>query len=311
MGKRKADEIKVISASPTRRPYASQIAIVLGEGHEFGFDGEACLLTDEMSIVRITPSKDKHKQEGKRLQKLVATVEGFANAGKAEQMGLRLSLAVLWSAVSMKCPLKLEYHTPQPCMVYDRSQRKGGLSMTCYGTLHLRSNANKIAELINQVFSKDINVDPKLLISMELFASARLESTERARFIGLVSSLEPLASPISYHNQDIGNVVSNFITQLNSISSIPEHTRNSIAGRARNLCSESVSQAIARFVKTYFPNNPQVVESVKQAYHIRSNILHEGVFDAELDEKSRELEDIIRHIYSGIIGLDLLAPVNL
>jgi len=57
-------------------------------------------------------------------------------------------------------------------------------------------------ELINQVLSKKIDFDPKLLISMELFASARLESTERARFIGLVSSLEPLTAQESYENQE-------------------------------------------------------------------------------------------------------------
>ena len=52
MSKKTNEEIKVISESPKRRPYASKIAVILGGGYEFGFDGEACLLTDEKCKVR-------------------------------------------------------------------------------------------------------------------------------------------------------------------------------------------------------------------------------------------------------------------
>ena len=307
MSKKKIEEIKVISENPNRRPYASQIAMILGEGFEFGFDGEACLLTEEKFIVRIFPEKEKKKKDGKKQQKLIATIEGFTTAGQAEQMGLKLSLALLWSAVSKKWPLKLDYHTPQPCMVYDRTRKRGGLRFSGHLSLHVRSDANKVAELIDQILSKKFDVDPNLLISMELFASARLESTERAKFIGLVSSLEPLASQESYNNQEIENLVNEFIHQLNEILSINENVKNSIAGRARMLCNESISQSVIRLVENYIPDNPKVVESIVEAYKIRSNILHYGTFDADLDEKSNELEDIIRYIYGKILELPLLA----
>jgi hypothetical protein len=311
MSKKKNEEIKVISESPNRRPYASKIAMILGEGLEFGFDGEACLLTEEKCIVRISPDKEKAKRDGKKLQKLNATIEGFATAGQAEQMGLKLSLALLWSAVSRKWPLKLDYHTPQPCMVYDRTQNRGGFHIVASGSLHLRDDPKTVAELINQILSKEIDVDPNLLISMELFTSARLESTERTRFIGLISSLEPLASQELYNNQEIDNLVDKFIDQLSNITSINEYIKNSIVGRARMLCNESISQSIAKLVKNYIPDNPKVVESVAEAYKIRSNILHHGTYDTDLDEKSNELEDIIRYIYSKILELPLLvAPTN-
>lgn len=310
MNKRKAEEIEAIADSPKRRPYASKISLVLGEGLEYGFDGEACLLIDENCIVRIKPENEKISEKGKVLQKLTATIEGFATAGRAEQMGLKLSLALLWTAVSKKWPLKLDYHTPQPCMVFDRTQMRG-LRFSGQASLHVRSSANKVSELINKVLSKEIEFDPKLLISMELFASARLESTERAKFIGLVSALEPLASQKSYGNQEFDTLISSFISQVNQIDSIPENIKNSISGRARSLNSESISQAITRFVGKYFPGNSKIIKSVKEAYDIRSSILHEGTFDADLDEKGKLLEDVIRHIYSKILGLDLLFPVDI
>lgn len=311
MKKRKVEEINVISDSPKRRPYASKIALVLAEGLEYGFDGEACLMLDGDFVVRVKPEDQKINEDGKKLQKLTATIEGFATAGKAEEMGLKLSLALLWTAVSRKWHLKLDYHTPQPCMVFDRTQSLGGLRFSGHASVLLRSSANKVSELINEILSKQIEFDPRLLISMELFTSARLESTERAKFIGLVSSLEPLATPESYGNQEIEILISSFVSQLNGVESLPENIRNSIAGRARSLNSESISQAITRFVQQFFPHNPEVIKIVKEAYDIRSSILHEGTFDADLDEKGNKLEDIIRHIYSQVLQLDLLCPVNI
>jgi len=314
MSKKKNEEIKVIFESPNRRPYASKIAMILGEGLEFGFDGEACLLTEEKCIVRISPDKEETKKDGKKLQKLNATIEGFATASQAELMGLKLSLALLWSAVSRKWPVRLDYHTPQPCMVYDRTQNRGGFHCVCVasGSLHLRDDPNKtIAKLINQILSKKIDVDPNLLISMELFTSARLETTERTRFVGLVSSLEPLASQESYKNREIDDLVRKFIDQLSKITSINKNIKNSITGRARELCKESISQSIVKLVEKYIPDNPEVVKSVTEAYKIRSDILHDGTSDTDLDEKSNELEDIIRYIYGKILELPLLVvPTN-
>jgi len=64
-------------------------------------------------------------------------------------------------------------------------------------------------------------------------------------------------------------------------------------------------------VKKYIPDNPKVVKSVTEAYKIRSDILHDGTSDTDLDEKSNELEDIIRYIYGKILELPLLiAPTN-
>jgi len=224
---------------------------------------------------------------------------------------LKLSLAILWASVSIKWPLKLDYHTPHPCMVFDRTHRTGGFGISCHASASVRSNAGSISQLINQILSKQFDLDPKLLISMELFASARLESTERTKFIGLVSSLEPLASQEPYNCSQIDDLISSFVAQIDRLQSVPDNVINSITGRAYSLKKESISQAIVRFVKGYFPENPEVIAAVKEAYDIRSRILHKGSFDADLDKKGRLLEDVIRHIYSQILGLDLLFPANI
>lgn len=307
MNKQTFTEICTISNSPKRRPYASKISIILPEGIEYRFDGETSLLLEVPYIVRIKPAKDTEK--GKNTQKLTAIAEGFSTAGEAEQVGLKLSLAIMWSAVSRKWPLRLDYSTPQPCMIFNRTQT-GGTGMSCSASITMGAGADGVSSLINDVLLKNLPFNPKLLISMELFTSARLESTERAKFIGLVSSLEPLATTTDYNNNDINDLVSTFIQDLSKIDSIPEKTRKSIESRAISLKGESIAQAIVRFVGEFFDEESGAIAIVKEAYNIRSKMLHEGSFDADLDEKSDKLEDVIRHIYSRMLDLPLLFPAE-
>lgn len=309
MSKRREAEIAMISDQPGRRPYAAKVGILLEEGIEYRFGGEACLLIDGDFIIRVRPEKESPREDGGRLQRLTAIVEGFATACEAERMGLKLSLALLWFAVSRKHHLKLEYHTPQPCVVFDRTQKRaGGLTMSA--RLTVTSDPSRLCVALNKVFEKQQEADPRVLISMELFASSMLELTERARFITLVSSLEPLASQESYENKDLEKAISQFAEQL-SLLDLPKNTRESVMGRAKALSCESVSQSILRLVQKYIPDNHKAIESVKAAYEVRSKLLHEGTFDADLHDKAGQLEDIIRHLYSRILQLDLEVPAQI
>jgi hypothetical protein len=75
---------------------------------------------------------------------------------------------------------------------------------------------------------------------MELFASTRLEISERARFISLVSSLEPLAVPRKYP-ESTKNLIDIFNLRLKE-TDFPElspednsKVKNSLTGRLLEL----------------------------------------------------------------------------
>jgi len=304
MSKKKPEPRQIIDESPNRRPYGAKVGIILDKGYQLRFQGEVCLLVDDKSIVRILPSI-------KNPQKFDVYLEGFATACEAEQKGLKLSLALLWAAISRKHSLRLDYHTPRPCMVYDRIQESGSGCMTsASASLTVAMDSSRMVELVKEIFSANIDVDEKLLVSMELFASARLETTERARFVGLVSSLEPLAQSEAYDNPELKELVESFVAQLNKTTSIPENIKSSVKGRINELKNDSISQAIKRLVQDNFPENPDAVSTVEEAYKIRSKILHEGAFDADLAQKSNEIEDIIRQIYSCRLKSNLFVPPN-
>jgi hypothetical protein len=292
-----------IQREPHRRPYGSRVDIVLGNSDRFAFDAEASLLVSNNCIVRLRPGTGTIG--GDKVQKITAMIEGFATAGEAEQAGLKFSMSMLWLAISMACPLRLEYHTPLPCAVYDRTQRRG---LTARGDAHLlrTSSAAKVVELIDQVFGSDFEVDRQLLLSMELFAAARLEITERARFIGLVSALEPLARQETLETP-VPELVHTFLEQLDATEGSSDSVRRSLEGRIRGLGRESIAQAIARLVMAQLPDDADALAVVKDAYSIRSTILHDGSTDADLDTKGRRVEAVIRRIYAAILGFELRA----
>ena len=169
-------------------------------------------------------------------------------------------------------------------------------------------SSSRLVELVNQIFSDDnIEVEEKLLVSMELFTSAKLETSDRAKFVGLVSALEPLAQQEPYANQELEKLVNSFVNQLTD-TSIPDNIKRSVEGRIRDLKKESISQAIQRIVQeSSIPANEkeEAVSIIKEAYKIRSKILHEGARYTDLEQKSNEIENIIRQIYSHHLKRDL------
>lgn len=209
MNKKRSDNRLIIHDSTNQLPYGVQVAVILDETDNFDFAGVASLLLDDkQSIVRVVPCREKIHYNGRISQKLDLYVEGFATVEEAEEKKSKLLLALLWAAISRKHPLLLDYQTS---LIYDRTQH-GGTIGGVSAQLHLKMNSCRLVELVNEIFSdENIEVEEKLLVSMELFTSARLETSDRAKFVGLVSALEPLAQSEAYGNPELEKLVDNFV----------------------------------------------------------------------------------------------------
>src|SRR4028118_853729 len=286
MNKKRSDNRLIIHDSTNQLPYGVQVGVILDETDNFDFAGEASLLLDDkQSIVRVVPCREKIHYNGRISQKLDLYVEWFATVEEAEEKKSKLLLALLWAAISRKHPLLFDYQTS---LIYDRTHQHGGTIGGVSAQLHVKMSSSRLVELVNQIFSDDnIEVEEKLLVSMELFTSAKLETTDRAKFVGLVSALEPLAQSEAYGNPELEKLVDNFVNELNN-TSIPENIKRSVEGRIRALKKESISQAIQRIVQESIPANEKAVSIIKDAYNIRSTILHDGSTDVDLEQKSNE-----------------------
>jgi hypothetical protein len=294
--RRREPERQIILASPKRRPYGARLSLLLEKHVKFPMKGECVLLVSPEIIVRMSPRGND--QEDKFEQHWDIFVEGFPTAGEAEQAGLKIALGFLCAAISGRYAVRLIYHTPLPCVVYDRTQQKG---FSARGTLlcSLIKSVSNIVDPLNKIISCQLPIDQKLLLACELFAAARLETTERTRFVGIVSSLEPLAIQQKYNeNTELIALISDFKESINN-SMINGKLKVSLIGRIEQLKTESISMAIKRLVEETVPNDPGAAEMIEEAYNLRSKILHEGSTDADLELKRREVENVVRQIFEA------------
>lgn len=300
MARKKEREQEIITISPNRRPYGVRLALLLETGTKFNIGGDCVLLTSQGYIVRLIPNTtepDLLRLPNHQCWDIL--VEGFSTAGEAEQVGLKVALGLLWGAVSRQFAARLLYATPLPCSVYDRTKSKG-LTFSGHATIEVGLGLAGIVEPLESIISSKSPADLKLLIAIELFTSSRLETTARSRFVGMVSSLEPLADQQKYENPDLDKLISSFQDQLNN-SAIPADINNILKNKIDSLRMESISAAIRRLVRQLLPNEPESSEIIDEAYNIRSRILHNGATDSDLELKGREIEVVIRSIFDELI----------
>jgi hypothetical protein len=309
MSKNMNKEKCMIVESINRRPYGAKLSVALDDSTRMKLEGEVCLLTDTEYIIKIRPTQSRpggETDDNFGFQSWDILVEGFATAEKAEGKGLEITFGILWGAISERYSVRLQYQTPLPCAVYDRTRRGSGFSFTGTATSILGKSLASITNAIKEALLSPNRGSKKLLLAMELFASARLELTERARFVSLVSSLEPLAEQQNYGDQVFG-ILNRFKDQVKELR-LSSNIEASLVGRVDNLSTESVLSAIRRVVMECLPEDPEALKIVEEAYNLRSRILHEGTTDADLSQKSQEVEAVIRRVIASKTGLSLRVP---
>ena len=289
MSYKKENERDVIANSVKRRPYGVKLTLLIEDNRILRIDGECCLLISPELILTIKP-----KNMGTKGNLFEVQIDGFSTAGEAEKFGLKVAFGFLWFAVKSQYSARLIYHTPLPCSVYDRSSIEG-TSFKVYATASVLYPVESIIEPLDQIIMSNKNIDQRLLIAIELFTSAKLETTERSKFIGLVSALEPLAKQEKYEDEELKKLIKNFKQQIKS-SNLDQQLKNSLDGRIDQLKLESVSKAIRRMVKEKLPGDNESIKIIENAYGLRSKILHEGATDADLQQKSNEVERVIKFI---------------
>ena len=294
-------ERQVILGQPNKRPYGARVRIRLQTAGALGGAEEVCVPLPSGAFLTVEPT---HKAPWEGGRKYVVTLEGFATAAAAEAAGRRLVQALLWMAVSTDAPLKLEYLTYEPASVFER-ERSSGATCIAYGEVSFAPTV-VFAEL-HDAYALLAEPDEKLLLSMEIFCAARLESSQRATFLALVSALEPLAK-----EEPLGPAVALFVDeccqQLRASAGIQQELKASLEGRLLQLRQESVRQALRRLVRTALPNQRDASRLIDEAYALRSQLIHNGVpadLDVDLESESQAVSRTIRALYASLLNRNL------
>jgi hypothetical protein len=97
MARKKEREQEIVAVSPMRRPYGVKLALLLEPGTKFSIEGDCTLLTSQGYIIRMVPNQSEpNKLRLPSHQCWDIVVEGFATAGEAEQIGLKVALGFIW-----------------------------------------------------------------------------------------------------------------------------------------------------------------------------------------------------------------------
>lgn len=227
-------------------------------------------------------------------------MEGFPTAASAEAAGRRLVQALLWTAVSTDSPLRLEYLTYEPASVFERNRSAGD---TCEAYGEVSSPPALVFGELHDAYELLPEPDEKLLLSMEIFCAARLESSQRAVFLALVSALEPLASEAVLGNE-VATFVDDCIASLRATSGLHSDLKASLQSRLARLRRESIGQALRRLARETLPSQPDVAQAIDHAYALRSQIIHSGApdnLDVDLEQESHAISVVIRAVYASLL----------
>lgn len=308
MVKRKSpeEERAVILDQPTKRPYGVKVRIHLQTGGAIGYVEDVSVSLNTGAFLTIAPVRTAPWEGGK---KFVVTLEGFPTAASAEAAGRRLVQALLWMAVSADVPLRLEYLSYEPASVFERNRSTGA---TCEAYGEVGYSPDLVFGELQDAYALLKNPDEKLLLSMEIFCAARMESSQRAVFLAVVSALEPLAQEAE-SGDSVSTFVADCVVRLKASADIPSDIRTSLEGRLLQLRHESIRQALRRLAREVLPNQLAAPQAIDESYTLRSQLIHSGVpadLDIDLDRETRVISTIIRDMYSSILDRKLVRRVD-
>lgn len=290
-------ERQLILAGDQRRKYGARLTFQVQRSAYIGDLENVTLLLPEGTIVSIQPGRLLEWESGKRYE---VELVGFPTASEAENAGMQLAQALLLCAVSLDFGLRLSYASHEPPSVYDRTV---STDLTMFAEGYTSWPQQIVLDEFFRAISTPVK-DRRLLLSMELFAAAALESNDRARFVMAVSALEPLAEQADM-GPEVSEAVDGLCRLLEAQESVPEHLRQSLRGRLLQLKRESVRQALKRLCGKWFPEEPTAWSTLDRAYALRSELLHEGRpndLDILLHQETQAVGNYLRRIYQHEYG---------
>ncbi len=135
---------------------------------------------------------------------------------------------------------------------------------------------------------------------MDLFASARLEKSENARFIALITAIEALLEPVEYGGQ-VCELIAHFTEQVDSVENMDDLIKGSIKDRLKYLKQETITKSIRRLIRKTLPGNKRIENFMVEAYEVRSKLVHEGKSDENLGELILKVNEIMAKVYAALL----------
>lgn len=299
------EERRRVLTQKHKRPYGARVRVHLTDESSFGYPDRASILFEDGTVLTTEVTQIAPWLGGVAYE---LTLNGFASATAAEGAGRRLTTSVLWSCISLDVAVRLDYTTLFPARVFDRTQSRGMRSQA-FGVAGWPTS--RVVTELTEVHSALNDVSPNVALSMEIFAGAKMEVSERAKFVATVSALEPLAAPTAL-GDDVNQFVTEALDLLRGKDSIEKTVKESLRGRLRHLKTESIRQALLRVARQLLPGDTDAEQVIDRAYSLRSELVHAGHVtnqDLNLEEERIRVSRVIRRLYASELKLPLAKPL--
>lgn len=300
-----SEERRLVLARDQRRKYGARITFQVQRPEYIGGLEHVTLFIDDGTLATVAPGRVLSWEGGHRY---TIEVVGYPTARDAEEAGMRLAQSLLLTAVSLNFGLRLNYSSHEPPTVFDRTVSKG---MSGWAEGFGAWSQEVVLYELFQTLSLPLK-DRRLLLSMELYVAAALESNERAKFVMAVSALEPLAAQLNL-GPEVAKTVDSMVEHLASAPEVPGDLKTSLRGRLLQLKHESIRQALKRLSATWFPDDKDAWQGLDRAYALRSELLHEGRpndLDMLLSEETQAISSLLRRIYQQAFSYTLRSPIS-
>lgn len=291
---------KIISR-PEKRPYGTKLVFQVLDIGLLGDIQNVTIFLDDGTYATLAPERQASWERGQRLS---LTLEGFATASEAERHGRMLVQALLWTSICLNVGVRLNYHTHEPTIVYDRL-RSSGLSMWGEGRSIIPISWS--IDKLRTTYMMSKLVDRQLLLSMEIFSASSLEASDRAIFLSTVSALEPLATPAEL-GTEVDAFIDECLIQLKKNDKIRSEYRESVRGRLNELKKESVRQALKKLIRIKIPDEESAPAIIDYAYDLRSQLIHRGIpddLDIDFSAETIKVASIIKELYTKELGFPI------
>lgn len=126
----------------------------------------------------------------------------------------------------------------------------------------------------------------------------------------MMSSIEPLIDHLDLteseeYGDNLKTLIGDLKEEITEAQGIPSTLQHSLRSQVGNLKMESIGQGLKRLSSEFLPEDDSAFELLKECYEIRSTIVHEGGTDDYLQERTKQLRNVLRRLFSSIIGLPL------
>ncbi len=164
--------------------------------------------------------------------------------------------------------------------------------------------ASTFTTLVDQIDAAgSANLSRRNMISYELYASSRFESSSRARFLLLVMSIESLTeqAPRTTEEQRLLDQVLSLISADTNVSA---DGKSALGGAIRMLRNNSIGFSCRKLIEDAYAagavSDSAAARHFSECYRIRGKIVHSGVTPSpdQLTTESNRLEPTIRQLIS-------------